>query len=311
MENFTLRTFRTFATKQLSGISPTPDLDVQVLLQHAMHYDKTQMLLFLDNHIPDEQLEWLYNAIEKRNNGLPVAYITGHKEFYGFDFFVNPNVLIPKPDTEILVERALEIILEKMQDSSNSEPLKICDMCTGSGCIGLSVMKTLYAVDKVPVEKLPQITMVDISSHALEIAKKNAASLLPEQEIIKKISFVQSNLFHNVEGKFDLILTNPPYVPSNMVDELLADGRNEPRLALDGDMIIESLEGDEFNTDGTSIIKQLILQSCEHLAFNATILMETGEYNALKTAEFAQTQEFATQIHTDLEGDYRNVELTK
>lgn len=311
MENFTLRTFRTFATKQLSGISPTPDLDVQVLLQHAMHYDKTQMLLFLDNHIPDEQLEWLYNAIEKRNNGLPVAYITGHKEFYGFDFFVNPNVLIPKPDTEILVERALEIILEKMQDSSNSEPLKICDMCTGSGCIGLSVMKTLYAVDKVPVEKLPQITMVDISSHALEIAKKNAASLLPEQEIIKKISFVQSNLFHNVEGKFDLILTNPPYVPSNMVDELLADGRNEPRLALDGDMIIESLEGDEFNTDGTSIIKQLILQSCEHLAFNATILMETGEYNALKTAEFAQTQGFATQIHTDLEGDYRNVELTK
>ena len=311
MENFTLRTFRTFATKQLSGISPTPDLDVQVLLQHAMHYDKTQMLLFLDNHIPDEQLEWLYNAIEKRNNGLPVAYITGHKEFYGFDFFVNPNVLIPKPDTEILVERALEIILEKMQDSSNSEPLKICDMCTGSGCIGLSVMKTLYAVDKVPVEKLPQITMVDISSHALEIAKKNAASLLPEQEIIKKISFVQSNLFHNVEGKFDLILTNPPYVPSSMVDELLADGRNEPRLALDGDMVIESLEGDEFNTDGTSIIKQLILQSCEHLAFNATILMETGEYNALKSAEFAQTQGFATQIHTDLEGDYRNVELTK
>ena len=311
MENYTLRTFRTFATKQLESVSTTPDLDVQVLLQQAMHYDKTQLLLFSDNHIPEEQLEWLYNAIEKRKSGMPVAYITGHKEFYGFDFLVTPQVLIPKPDTEILVERALEIILEKMDDSSNTEPLTICDMCTGSGCIGISVMKTLYAVDKIPVEKLPQITMVDISSHAIEIAKKNVARLLPEQEIIKKFNFVQSNLFQSVEDKFDLILTNPPYVPSSMVDELLADGRSEPRLALDGDMVIESLQGDEFNTDGTSIIKQLIIQACEHLTFNATILMETGEYNALKTAEFAQLQGFSTQVHTDLAGEYRNVELTK
>ncbi len=311
MENYTIRTFKAFAKKQLEKVSSTPELDIDVLLQHAMHYDKTQLLLFSDNHIPDSQLEWLYNAIEKRNNGLPVAYITGHKEFYGFDFLVTPQVLIPKPDTEILVERALEIILEKMEDSSNTEPLTICDMCTGSGCIGLSVMKTLYAIDKIPVEKLPQITMVDISSHALEVAKKNAARLLPEQEIIKKFTFVQSNLFYSIEDKFDLILSNPPYVPSSMVDELLADGRGEPRLALDGDMIIESLEGDEFNTDGTSIIKQLIIQACEHLTFNATILMETGEYNALKTAEFAQLQGFSTQIHTDLAGEYRNVELTK
>ena len=171
-------------------------------------------------------------------------------------------------------------------------------------------MKTLYAVDKIPVEKLPQITMVDISSHALEIAKKNVASLLPQQEIIKKFTFVQSNLFNSIEEKFDLVLTNPPYIPSSMVDELLADGRGEPRLALDGDMVIESLEGDEFNTDGTSIIKQLIIQACEHITFNATILMETGEYNALKTSEFAQLQGFSTQIHTDLAGEYRNVEMS-
>ena len=169
MNDYTLRTFRTFATKKLQGVSATPDLDVQVLLQHAMHYDKTQLLLFADNHIPSEQLEWLYNAIEKRNAGFPIAYITGHKEFYGYDFYVTPDVLIPKPDTEVLVERALQIILEKMEDSSNTEPLKICDMCTGSGCIGISVLKTLYAVDKLPVEKLPQITMVDISSHASEV----------------------------------------------------------------------------------------------------------------------------------------------
>ena len=310
MENYTIRTFKTFATKQLEKVSTTPELDVEVLLQHAMHYDKTQILLFSDNHIPDGQLEWLYNAIEKRKNGTPVAYITGHKDFYGFDFLVTPQVLIPKPDTEILVERALEIIHEKMEDSSNTEPLTICDMCTGSGCIGLSVMKTLYAVDKIPVDKLPQITMVDISTHALEVAKKNVARLLPEQEIIKKFNFVRSNLFQSVEDKFDLILTNPPYVPSSMVDELLADGRGEPRLALDGDMVIESLEGDEFNTDGTSIIKQLIIQACEQLTFNATILMETGEYNAQTTADYAGTLGFSSEFHKDLEGQLRVVEMT-
>ncbi|MBR5402103.1 MAG: peptide chain release factor N(5)-glutamine methyltransferase [Treponema sp.] len=299
MENYTLRTFRTFATKQLEGVSPTPELDVQVLLQHAMHYDKTQMLLFLDNHIPDDKLEWLYHALDRRESGLPVAYITGHKEFYGFDFFVTPDVLIPKPDTEILVERALEIILEKMEDSSNSEPLQICDMCTGSGCIGISVLKTLYAVDKIPVEKLPQFTLVDISAPSLEVAKKNVATLLPEKSLVEKITFVQSDLFENVQGHFDLILSNPPYVPTAMVDELLTDGRSEPRLALDGD------------EDGTALIKRLIIQSCDHLAFNATILMETGEYNALQTADFARGQGFETQIHTDLEGDYRNVEMTK
>ena len=299
MEKYTLRTFRTFATKQLEGVSPTPELDVQVLLQHAMHYDKTQMLLFLDNHIPDDKLEWLYHALDRRESGLPVAYITGHKEFYGFDFFVTPDVLIPKPDTEILVERALEIILEKMEDSSNSEPLQICDMCTGSGCIGISVLKTLYAVDKIPVEKLPQFTLVDISAPSLEVAKKNVATLLPEKSLVEKITFVQSDLFENVQGHFDLILSNPPYVPTAMVDELLTDGRSEPRLALDGD------------EDGTALIKRLIIQSCDHLAFNATILMETGEYNALQTADFARGQGFETQIHTDLEGDYRNVEMTK
>ena len=303
MEKYTLRTFRAFATKELETVSPTPDLDVQVLLQHAMHYDKTQLLLFADNHIPDDKLEWLYNALAKRHSGYPVAYITGHKEFYGYDFYVTPQVLIPKPDTEILVERALEIILEKMEDSSNSEPLKICDMCTGSGCIGISVLKTLYAVDKIPVENLPQITMVDISESALEIARKNVATLLPEKDLVEKFTFIQSDLFENVSGQFDLILANPPYVPSSMVDELLKDGRNEPRLALDGDI-------DETN-DGTALIKKLIIQSCEYLAFNATILMETGEYNALQTAEFGQSQGFTTQIHTDLAGEYRNVELSK
>ena len=309
MNTITIRNFKNLAIKELQGISPSPELDVQVLLSHALKYDKTQLLLFAENHIPDDKLDWLNNAISLRKTGLPVAYITGVKEFYGYDFFVTPDVLIPKPDTEVLVERAMELIMEKIGSGGEvgtgsdagtgapSRPLRILDMCTGSGCIGLSVMKTLYALEKLPVENLPQMTMVDISEPALAIAKKNAAALLPDSKILQKITFIQSDLFEKVDGEFDFILTNPPYVPSSMVDELLKDGRNEPKLALDGDV------------DGTSLIKKLITQSCKHLAQNGTILMETGEYNAQATADFAQTAGFATEIHRDLEDQMRVVEM--
>ena len=298
MHSATIRDYKTIAVKELQGISPTPELDVQVILQHALHLDKTQLLLFSHKKLPHTKLDWLNEAIAKRKTGLPVAYITGVKEFYGYDFFVTPDVLIPKPDTEILVEHAVELIMEKIGSDTTDRPLAICDMCTGSGCIGIAVMKTLYAVEKIPVEKLPLLTMVDISEPAMAIAKKNAAALLPDSEILQKITFIQSDLFEKVEGKFDFILTNPPYIPSKMVDELLKDGRNEPRLALDGDL------------DGTFLIKKLLQQSCEHLANNGTILMETGEYNAQATADFAGGLGFTTQLHTDLEGQLRVVEMT-
>ena len=298
MHSATIRDFKNLAIKELQGVSPSPALDVEVLLSHALKYDKTQLLLFAENHIPDDKLTWLNQAISLRKTGLPVAYITGVKEFYGYDFFVTPDVLIPKPDTEILVEHAIEMIMESIGSGAAARPLAICDMCTGSGCIGIAVMKTLYAVEKVPVEKLPLLTMVDISEPALAIAKKNAAALLPDGEILQKITFIQSDLFEKVHGQFDFILTNPPYIPSAMVDELLKDGRNEPRLALDGDL------------DGTFLIKKLLQQSCEHLANHATILMETGEYNAQATADFAGGLGFTTQLHTDLEGQLRVVEMT-
>ena len=304
MHSATIRQFKNSATKELQGISPSPELDVQVLLSHALKYDKTQLLLFAENHIPEDKLEWLNKAIGLRKTGLPVAYITGVKEFYGYDFFVTPDVLIPKPDTEVLVERVIEMIMNALDgecvtvgSGAAARSLKILDMCTGSGCIGIAVMKTLYALEKVPVEKLPLMTLVDISEPALAIAKKNAATLLPDGEILQKITFIQSDLFEKVEGQFDFILTNPPYIPSKMVDELLKDGRSEPRLALDGDI------------DGTFLIKKLLQQSCEHLANNGTILMETGEYNAQITAEFAQKAGFATEIHRDLEGQLRVVEM--
>ena len=304
----TVQEFKTSANSKLKKFSPSASLDVEVLLEFALNFSKTQLLLNRNSEIPQKKLEWLESAIEKRITGLPVAYITNHKEFFGFDFFVTPAVLIPKPDTEILVERAIELFFEKMDSRPNSI-LTICDMCTGSGCIGIAVLKALKEEYNVPQEKLPKITLVDISPEALEIARTNGERLIPEGNL----RFVRSNLFEIVPYSFDLILTNPPYIPHTLVEELLKDGRNEPRLALDGDVTTfgdraYSIEGDELD-DGLEIIRNLIPQAKQHLSPFGTILMETGEYNAEAAAKLGESQGFRYKIHKDLEGQLRVVEM--
>lgn len=310
----TIAQFKTQAVQALKDFSPTPQLDVDVLLQHCLKYTKTQLLLNHKNELQTEQQLWLDKAISQRTEGIPVAYITGYKEFYGYSFCVSPAVLIPKPDTEILVERGIELILEKMEARPN-QILTVCDMCTGSGCIALSVIRTLIDVYHIPENQLPKFTLIDISPFALEIVEKNISQLKIPRE---RIRIVRSNLFEQFAKDggwtFDLILTNPPYIPHSMVDELLKDGRNEPRLALDGDI---SLSGDaalsENGTpldDGLEIIRNLIKQSKAHLSPFGIILMETGEYNAKAAASYAENHGFKTLIHKDLEGQLRVVELS-
>ena len=283
----------------------------------CLGFSKTDLLLKRDYEIPTENEAWLNNAVARRAGGLPIAYITGHKEFYGYDFVVTPDVLIPKPDTEILVERAVDVILS-MMDARGENLLTVCDMCTGSGCIAVAVAKTLLEDERVPAEQLPKFTLADISKPALDVARRNVAALLgngPSSSLIlSRFNFVRTNLFDAISEaiKYDVILSNPPYIPHTMVDELLQDGRSEPRLALDGDI---TLEGDRATTDrgepandGLAIIKNLIPQAQAHLAPRGTILMETGEYNAEATAEFAEELGFNTEIHKDLEGQLRVVE---
>ena len=305
MHSATIRQFKNSAIKELQEISPSPELDVQVLLSHALNYDKTRLLLFAENHIPDDKLEWLNEAIARRKTGLPVAYITGMKEFYGYDFFVTPDVLIPKPDTEILVEQAVQQIADKIR--ANKRILSICDMCTGSGCIAISVLMTLSEKYKLDDESIPVFTMVDISEKALEVARKNTSQILKRPELLQKIRFIRSNLFENVTGRFDFILSNPPYIPHSMVKELLKDGRNEPVLALDGDV---TMDGELIlKDDGMEVIRNLIEQSTIHLYTGGTTLMETGEYNAEKTSDFARIYGFKTKIYKDLENQPRVVQM--
>ncbi|MCQ2591450.1 MAG: peptide chain release factor N(5)-glutamine methyltransferase [Treponema sp.] len=312
----TIQQFKKEAVSQLIDFSPSPQLDVEVLMQFALNLTKTQLLLKSHNPISEDQLQWLNSSIEKRKSGLPVAYITGHKEFFGYDFAVSPAVLIPKPDTEILVEQGLQIIMEKINAHPNAT-LTVCDMCTGSGCIGIATLLSLIENQKVADAQLPKFTLIDISGAALEIAEENVKKLIPSQ-YQSRIRLVQSNLFEQFSQDggwtFDVILTNPPYIPHKMVDSLLLDGRNEPRLALDGDINLFGDRALDENgleiEDGLAIIRNLLPQAKVHLSPRGVILMETGEYNAKAAALLAKDLDFSTKIHKDLEGQLRVVECS-
>ena len=314
----TLQELKSKIIENLSKTSPSPKLDAEVLIMSYLGFSKTELLLKRDYEVPAEKEEWLRDAVARRATGLPIAYITGHKEFYGYDFIVTPDVLIPKPDTEILVERAVDVILS-MMDARGENLLTVCDMCTGSGCIAVAVAKTLLEDERVPAEQLPKFTLADISEPALDIAQRNVAALLGDRPdstlILSRFNFVRTNLFDAISEaiKYDVILSNPPYIPHTMVDELLQDGRSEPRLALDGDITIDgdraTNDRGEPADDGLAIIRNLIPQAATHLAPRGSILMETGEYNAEATAEFAEAAGFNTEIHRDLEGQLRVVEL--
>ena len=303
-----LSEFRSSLIKSLSS-SPTPVLDVDVILSHFLGQDRTWILFHRDAEISSEQAEKIRSALEKRKTGLPVAYIIGHKEFFGLDFLVTPDVLIPKPDTELLVELALDALEDKFRAKPDSIPA-VCDMCSGSGCVGISILKNV-STDSTDLHGLSnrgvKMIFVDISEKALAVAQKNAERLLKNAESGgMNYSFIRSNLFENIPRSFDLIVTNPPYIPHDEAAELLKDGRSEPLLALDGD-VDERGESSHTN-DGLSLIRRLVPQCYEHLNRNGVLIMEAGEYNAEETAELFKKAGFRNvRIELDMNEMMRDI----
>lgn len=302
----TIQQFRQSAIRQLSS-SPSPALDVDVLLQWVLGKDRTFILFNRTQELTPQQESTLAESVSRRMTGLPIAYITGHKEFFGLDFEVNQSVLIPKPDTEVLVENAANFLLD--QYAKNPRILTICDMCTGSGCVGISLLKFLCEEGTIRAEHIPAVTMCDISREALDTARKNADSILSKSQR-QKMTFVHTNLFDNLgktrAGVFDIIVSNPPYVPATETTELLKDGRSEPRLALDGDVNPDGTPSS--SSDGLELIRRLIPQAKRFVIPGGLLILETGEYNAMATEEIMKSLEFRdTKLYYDLEGQLRNV----
>lgn len=304
----TISQARKFALSELK-FSPSPILDADVILKWILKCDQTFILFHSETELSEPQKNIFCSSIEKRKTGLPVAYITGIKEFFGYDFEVDKNVLIPKPDTELLVENAVNFIEEKFHAASDCKILSVCDMCSGSGCVGISILKFIEEKKIIPKSLLPKIIFADISKNTLDIAKKNSLRLLSEFGFEKTV-FVQSNLFENLgqsrNGLFDVIVSNPPYIPYSQTVELLKDGRSEPSLALCGDI---DLNGNLTNfDDGLEIIRNLIFQSVDFLNPGGILILETGEYNAFQTKKIMEDSEFKdVKIYKDLEGQFRNV----
>lgn len=300
-----IQTVRKSGIIRLSG-SPTPALDVDCILENILKKTRTYLMAHREMELSPDQWHQFNCDITRRATGLPVAYITGHKEFYGLDFLVTPDVLIPKPDTELLVEHALKEIHSRMPDTTDyaqDYSYRMIDVCTGSGCIAVSVLHELRNIIPGTTDS-GAVTLADISPEALAVAKQNAERLLGKG-VMQGIRFLQGDLLNSTgtEEKYDLILSNPPYIPAPEVTELLADGRQEPRLALDGDA------GDPLSKDGLAVIRRLILQAWEHLATGGLFLCETGEYNAekalllMKAAGFREVTAFR-----DLSGQLRLIQ---
>ncbi len=288
--------------------NPTPALDSDCLLSHILEKERTFILSHRDYPVSETQRQRFADAIRQRRSGLPVAYITGKKEFYGLPFTVTPAVLIPKPDTELLVERAVAIVLEK-RAADPEKKLSVCDMCTGSGCIAIALLKTIAENRSAACRNLPEITLSDISGPALKIAELNADTLLAAEER-QHVHFVQSDLFRTVGCRFDVITANPPYIPSAVARALLTDGRNEPLLALDGDAAPST--GTAARTDGLSVIVRLLPEAYAHLAARGVLLMEAGEYNIGAAAQEAERVGFRrVRIFQDLAGQPRLLQAEK
>lgn len=216
LETWTIGRILTWTRQYLGGKGvENPRLDAEVLLSHILGKDRLYLYVNFDQPLQPRELGAFREAVKQRAQRVPVAYITGHKEFMGLDFVVDTNVLIPRPDTEVLVETALE----KLQ--AMEEP-KIADVGTGSGAIIVSILKKHAGAFG---------TAVDISDKALLVAKNNAV----KHAVADRLECINGNLLDPLKGRlFDAILSNPPYIPAQDIPGLEPEVRREPLLALDG-----------------------------------------------------------------------------
>lgn len=200
-------------------------LDAQILLSYVLNLSKGDLYLIYQQEIRDEEISNYQRVIKRRGEGEPVAYITGYSEFMSLKFVVNPQVFIPRAETEVLVERVAERV-QNAKCKIQNKGITIVDLGTGSGCIAVSLARLIPKV---------KIYALDISSEALAIALLNAK----EQKVEDKITFLQGDLLkplkrYNLEGRVDVFASNPPYIPQEEIKDLPLEVQFEPEIALDG-----------------------------------------------------------------------------
>ena len=218
------------------------DLDAAYLLEYVLHIDRMAFLMDKEKEVSSEDASRYMEQIEVRAKHIPLQHITGEQEFMGYSFFVNEHVLIPRQDTEVLVEQ-----VAKLADGK-----RVLDVCTGSGCIILSLDQLC---------NLTKAVGVDLSTEALKVARANGIRL------DSSVEWIESDLFANVTGTFDIIVSNPPYIETKVIDGLMEEVRcHEPMMALDG------------GEDGLYFYRKIVEESPKYLTNNGYLCFEIG-YN--------------------------------
>ena len=272
-------------TTRLALSSDTPALDASVLLAHILNKPRTWVMAHLELSLTPEQQKQLDDSLSRFENGEPFPYILGHWEFLGLDFDVTPDVLIPRPETELLVEKAIAWLQES--------PVRrtVADIGTGSGAIAVSIAANIPDT---------HILATDISHAALEVARKNAQKF----NVADRIDFLECDILPQhpdpfpTESHFDLMCANLPYIPTDTLQGLPIYGR-EPTLALDG------------GADGLDLFRRLMNIAPDWLAPNALILLEIEATRGVQAVSLAYDMFSQAEIHLhqDLTGRDRLLEI--
>lgn len=261
----------------LKACVPSPFMEAEIILGHIILKDSLYIKTHPDLTLTEETEKLAYSLCQRRAKGEPVAYITGTKEFMSLEFEVNSNVLIPRPDTEIITE----YIIEKYR---NRAP-KILDLCTGSGAVAISLAK--YIVNS-------QITATDISKDALEVAERNAK----KHNVDQRIDFLVKDALkdYDFSDKFDIVVSNPPYIETSVISSLMKDvSEYEPKLALDG------------GEDGLIFYKKTVNNIRKILKPGGELVFEIG-YNQGKSVSEIMEKDFSfVQVSKDFGNNDRMV----
>lgn len=240
-------------------------LKATILLEYVLKQTKQQLVINDEKEVSEEKRQQYIESLEKIVKNIPIQYITNKQSFMGIDLYVDENVLIPQPDTEILVEEAIKtvkVLQQQNEEVKENNKIRILDLCTGSGAIAISLAKYCENLE---------IIATDISKKAINVARKNAKNNNVD------IKFIQSDLFENIkENKFDIIVSNPPYIETEIIQTLSKEVQNEPNIALDG------------GKDGLYFYKKILKQAPNYLKLNGYILLEIGYDQGTKVIQLAK-----------------------
>ena len=230
---------------------PEADSDIRLLAMDVAGCTYSTLILRMAEEVTEKQAQRLHAYVTERMTHKPCQYILGTQEFMGYEFATAEEVLIPRPETELLVEEACRIA-ENWKDTPDGRKRRVLDLCCGSGCIGISFSKLRHGRDLVE--------LADISDAAIALTKKNRERLQADCAVI------QTDLFMQIEGKYDMIVSNPPYIRTDEIPKLMAEVRDfEPHLALDG------------KADGLYFYDKIIWEAREYLYEDGYILFEIGQ----------------------------------